>query len=156
MGLHSCAAGLVDDNRFPGLIHIVVQPKVSCHPMDEHPLIGWHLRELFIMVTGKEHKKQCNQHLCFWPVGHSVGTHTKPFFFHPNHEAYFVSGITSCPHFQTIFHLLWIYRLSHTKYLCFTVAHFSQQRELNVCWKVFYFSPWYLINRARLRTNHMT
>lgn len=57
-GLHSRAAGLIDDNRFPCLIHIVVQPEVSCHTMDEHPLIGGHLRELFIMITEREDREK--------------------------------------------------------------------------------------------------
>uniref|UniRef100_A0A0E9RY03 Uncharacterized protein n=1 Tax=Anguilla anguilla TaxID=7936 RepID=A0A0E9RY03_ANGAN len=28
---HSGAAGSVDDDRFAGLVHVVVQPKVRCH-----------------------------------------------------------------------------------------------------------------------------
>lgn len=51
--LHSGIAGLVDNYRFPSLIHIVIHPKVSCHSVHQHPLVGRHLRELFIVITGK-------------------------------------------------------------------------------------------------------
>lgn len=40
------------------MIHIVVQPEVSCHTVNEHPLIGGHLRELFIMVTEREDREK--------------------------------------------------------------------------------------------------
>lgn len=74
--LHSGAARLVDDDRFSSLIHVVIQSKVGCHPMDQHPLIRWHLGELFIVVTGTGLQEEWNWHLRFMSVACFTGIST--------------------------------------------------------------------------------
>lgn len=55
---HSCVARFVDDDRFPRLVHIVVHAKVGCHAVQQHAMIGGHLRELLVLVTGGEAKRK--------------------------------------------------------------------------------------------------
>lgn len=40
------AAGPVDDDRLACLIYIVLHAKVGRHPMDQHTVVGRHMREL--------------------------------------------------------------------------------------------------------------
>lgn len=46
MCLHACAARPVDDDRFARLVYIVLHAKIGRHPMDQHTVVGRHLREL--------------------------------------------------------------------------------------------------------------
>lgn len=55
---HSCVARFVDDDRLPRLIHVVVHAKVGCYTMQQHAMIGSHLRELLVLVTGGETKQK--------------------------------------------------------------------------------------------------
>lgn len=43
---YACAAGPVDDDRLACLVYIVLHAKVGCHPMDQHTVVGRHVREL--------------------------------------------------------------------------------------------------------------
>lgn len=56
---HPCVARFVDDDRFPRLVHVVVHAKVGCHAVKQHAMVGGHLREFLVLVTGGEakHKK---------------------------------------------------------------------------------------------------
>ena len=45
-GLHASAAGPVDDDRFARLVYIVLHAKVGRHPMDQHTVVGRHVRKL--------------------------------------------------------------------------------------------------------------
>lgn len=44
--LHARAAGPVDDDRLACLVYIVLHAKVGRHPMDQHTVVGRHMREL--------------------------------------------------------------------------------------------------------------
>jgi len=56
--IHPGIAGFVDDDRFSTVIHIVFQTKISCDPVDKHPVIRGHLRELFIGTTERERERE--------------------------------------------------------------------------------------------------
>ena len=51
--LHSLVGGLVDNHTLAGLVHVVVQAKVSSYSVDQHPVIGGHLGELQIVVSAR-------------------------------------------------------------------------------------------------------
>lgn len=56
--LHACAAGPVDDDRLACMVYIVFHAEVGRHPMDQHAVVGRHLRELLKGTeTNKEKKK---------------------------------------------------------------------------------------------------
>lgn len=44
--LHACAAGPVDDDRLSRLVYIVLHAKVGRYPVDQHTVVGRHVREL--------------------------------------------------------------------------------------------------------------
>ncbi len=45
MCLHARVAGPVDDHRLACLVYIVLHAKVGRHPMDQHTVVGRHVRE---------------------------------------------------------------------------------------------------------------
>lgn len=51
--LHSCVTGLVDDDRLPGLVDVMVHAKVGGYPVQQHPVVRGHLRELLKLVAEK-------------------------------------------------------------------------------------------------------
>lgn len=61
--LHACAAGPVDDDSLACLVYIVLHAKVGRYPMDQHTVVGRHVRELLKGTemweeTGKVKKKK--------------------------------------------------------------------------------------------------
>lgn len=53
--VHARAARPVDDDRLPRLIYIVLHAEVGRHPVDQHAVVGRHLREL---LKGTEEEKK--------------------------------------------------------------------------------------------------
>lgn len=49
--LHACVTGLVDDDRFARLVHVVIHAKIGSDSMQQHAVIRGHLRELLILIT---------------------------------------------------------------------------------------------------------
>lgn len=37
--LHSCVTGLVDNDRLPGLVNIMVHAEVGSYPVQQHPMV---------------------------------------------------------------------------------------------------------------------
>lgn len=51
--LHSCVTGLVDNDCLPSLVHIMVHAKVGSYPVQQHPMVRGHLRELLELIAEK-------------------------------------------------------------------------------------------------------
>ena len=51
--LHSCVTGLVDNDCLPSLVNIMVHAKVGSYPVQQHPMVRGHLRELLKLVAEK-------------------------------------------------------------------------------------------------------
>lgn len=73
--VHARAAGPVDDDRLSRLIHVVLHAEVGRHPVDQHAVVGGHLRELF---EGAEEEKRVNPGTPAKPspLSPARGTHT--------------------------------------------------------------------------------
>lgn len=37
--LHSCVTGLVDNDRLPGLVNVMVHAEVGSYPVQQHPMV---------------------------------------------------------------------------------------------------------------------
>lgn len=59
--LHACAAGPVDDDRLACLVYIVFHAKVGRHPMDQHTVVGRHVRELLKGTERDRSRERCGK-----------------------------------------------------------------------------------------------
>lgn len=51
--LHSCVTRLVDNNRLPSLVNVMVHAEVGSYPVQQHPMVRGHLRELLKLIAEK-------------------------------------------------------------------------------------------------------
>lgn len=56
--VHARAAGPVDDDGLSRLVHVVLHAEVGRHPVDQHAVVGRHLRELFKGTEEEEEEKK--------------------------------------------------------------------------------------------------
>lgn len=50
--LHACVTRLVDNDRLPGLVNVMVHAEVGSYPVQQHPVVRGHLRELLKLIAG--------------------------------------------------------------------------------------------------------
>ena len=48
---HSGIASFVDDDRFAGLIDVVIQAKIRSDSVQQHPMVGGHRRKLPLLAS---------------------------------------------------------------------------------------------------------